>query len=230
MLTAIGTLGAGICVFLVLCAYLLAAALVHEAGHIAAGLLAGFEIFSVRVGPIKLRLKMTREWSFSKSLLLGGRVIAQFHKIPGPQAPWQCFAYLAGGSVANLCASAVFIPFAFNRTVGGAIAGYFAVVSAYFGTVNLFPFKTKIGHSDGAKLFWLIFKKRRREALIFRLSLISLLNEVLALSRNGKFEEALAKTDDLIRRSAEIPNSNEGLAVVLSKIRTDLKNARVPDP
>jgi hypothetical protein len=191
-------------------------------GHVLAGLISGFEILSVRVGPINLRLNKAREWSVNRRDLLKGLVTAQFRNVPGPRARWQCFAFLIGGPAANLFTSLALAPFSFNRTAVSAIIGYLAVVSTFVGLVNLIPFKTKLGYSDGTKIFWLLFDESKREALIFRFSLRARLY-VISVERNKGLNEALAKTDDLIRRFSQIPGPPDGLIEILSKFRAKLE-------
>ena len=205
MLTALGTLAAAIPVLLTLCVFLLAATLVHEAGHIAAGLLAGFEIVGVQIGPVRLRRGRAKEWSVDGRWRIGGMVTVQSPKIPGPRVSWQFAVFLLGGPLANLGLSAVLAPFSFNRTLGSAIIGYFMAVSGFVGIVNLVPFKFKSVCGDGAGLLWLLLSGEGREMLAFRLSIKPRMEELKSLFRERRFEAALAKVDDFIDRSSAEP-------------------------
>jgi hypothetical protein len=210
-------------ILLVLAVLLLASTFVHEAGHLLGGLLLGFGIESVRVGPIELRRQRGWAWAFSKADLAGGIVKAQFRTLPGPQAAWRCAGFLIAGPLANLLVALTLAPLSSSPTLAGAFGGWLAIASLFVGIVNLIPLRTRTGRSDGAKLFWLIFSRNRREQLIFAFSLKARINEIVALSRGKNFKQAIEKIDELSTRFLRLPNVGPEAIRNLSKLRDSLE-------
>lgn len=119
--------------FLSYCAFALATGLVHEAGHALAGLLCGFRIHSVKVGPIQFRLPNSWQWISDRKKYLSGFVQAQFRKVPGQWGKWQLFAFLLAGSLANFCVALLALPLAVQDTVSANLFAFFILVSALVG-------------------------------------------------------------------------------------------------
>jgi len=186
-----------------------AAIAVHEAGHAAVGLLCGFRIHGVRVGPIEAKKEKEWDWSLRKRSLIGGLVAAQFREPPGRWAGWQCFAFLIAGPMTNLLVALVLAPLSSSPTFAGAASGWFVVVSIFVGVVNLVPFNTPDGRTDGAKLISLLFSKTKRDELIFELSVMTRIAEVKALWQNQRLREARDKVNELITRLTTIPGTND---------------------
>lgn len=187
-------------------ALLLVSALIHEVGHVVGGLVCGFGIEGVRVGPVELHRKEGWAWEFSRSDLIGGIVLGQFRRLPGCWAALQCFGFLLAGPVANILVALILARLSSYPTMAGAFAGWLAIVSLFVGVFNLIPLKTKSGRSDGAKLFWLIFSKKRREGLIFIFGLKARVEKFKALLRNQHFQEAIVSLDELIAGLSDAPN------------------------
>jgi hypothetical protein len=185
---------------------LLVSALIHEVGHVVGGLLCGFGIEGVRVGPIELRRKEGWVWEFSRSDLVGGIVLGQFRRPPGPLAALQCFGFFIAGPLANVLVSLILARLSSSPTIAGAFAGWLAIVSLFVGVLNLIPFKTKHGRSDGAKLLWLVFSKKRREGLIFIFGMKARIEKFKALLRNQHLQEAIDSLDELIAGLLDAPN------------------------
>jgi len=205
--------------FLGVLSLLLAATLVHETGHAVAGLICGFRIMGIRVGPVEFRWEKKWVRKSGKSSLTGGFVLAHFREVPGPSGIWRCFALCISGPLANLLAALVLLPFSFGPTVIGTVGGYLFVAFVFDGFVNLIPFKTKFGWSDGAKLCWLIFSKKRRHKMLFLYSLMARVEELNKLSKAGQLAEALQKTNALIATAQNILNS-ESLIEWMQKLLT----------
>lgn len=202
---------------------LFVSALIHEIGHVFGGLLCGFGIEGIRVGPLELR--RPKGWALSRDGLAGGIVIGQFRRLPGPLAALQCFGFLFAGSLANLLVALILARLSASPTVAGAFSGWLAVVSLLVGVLNLIPFKTRIGHSDGAKLYWLMFSPGKRAQIIFGLSLRARVAEIIAFSRNQDFRQAIDKVDELISHFMELPNARPEATQPLSKMRERLEKA-----
>lgn len=204
---------------------LLAAVLIHEAGHAAAGFLVGFRIMGVRVGAVQIWRSKGWTWIWQRGNLIGGLVSAQFRDIPGPRARWQCFAFLISGSLANFCVAILTLPCFLSQTALATSCQFLSLFSAVIGAVNLIPFRTKRGFSDGAKLYWLLFKKQKREDLIFLFSLTARAHKVKAFCGRKQFKEALSEVDGLIDRAKAIESlsGNTEWLLRLSKLRESLQ-------
>jgi hypothetical protein len=211
--------------FLALSAYVLAAVLVHEAGHILGGLLCGFRIIAVKVGPVQLQLLQSRHQTFHRNKSLYGSVHAQFRKLPGQSAKWQCIAFYFSGSLANFCAAVLVFPFAIRDTAAANIFAFFILASGFMGAAQLIPFEVNGVRSDGSKMYSLLFNKTKREELIFLLSLRTRFDEIKTLVRNHRFQEVLIKLEELIRGTETIPSfrtDEQGMGKLL-KLRNNLQ-------
>jgi len=199
MLSALLVLAAEIGGFLlVFTALAIPAILVHEMGHAAAGLIAGLEVLSVRVGPMELRRKKDWALSFKKHGLRRGWVGAQFRRLPDRWAAWRCFAFFIGGPLANLFAAPVLWRFSGGNTPASTFAGYLSFLCVGLGVGNLIPMQTKFGYSDGAKIGWLLFNRRRRHELILGLSLKVRVGEITSLLRSNERQQALDAASNLV--------------------------------
>ena len=179
-------------------AFILAVVLVHEAGHIVAGLLCGFRIIAVKVGPVQLQLPNSWDWSFRHMSYLNGYVRAQLCAVPGPWARWRCFGFLFGGFLANVTVALLALPFSHGQTQMANILGYFILISGMVGFAQLIPFEVLGSRSDGSKLWSLLFNRTEREVILFKLSFRARIEEVKMLSRAEQLQEALAKTEEMI--------------------------------
>jgi len=147
--------------------FMLAVVLVHEAGHVMAGLLCGFRIISVKVGPVQFLLPHSWQFTFRRKRFLDGSVQVQFRKMPGQWARWQCFGFLFGGSLTNICAALLVLPFAIRDTAMADIFAFFILASVFLAVTQLIPFEVRGIRSDGAKLIALLFSRTKRDAFLF---------------------------------------------------------------
>ncbi len=182
---------------LTLIAFLLAATFIHELGHATAGSIVGFEIRAVRVGPVLLRRRDVQVWRGMKRGLTSGFVLGQFRQLPGRMAPWQCFAFSIGGPLANFLAAPVLLWFSFHFTIAETVCSPLSVACVFFGAINLIPMKTKLGYSDGAKICWLLFNRRKRNEWILLLSIKARINSIAALATHGQLEQAVCDAKSL---------------------------------
>jgi hypothetical protein len=212
-------------VFAGLCFYTLAAVLIHEAGHVMVGLLFGFEIGAVRVGPADLKRQNKWIWGLNKESWGSGFVRAQFRKVPGRWASLRCFLFLMGGPLANLCFAVLAALFSSGESFIGRASGYLMLACIFFGVGNLIPFKSKLGLSDGAKLLSILFRPRWRDGFVFRLSLKAHVGEIVALSRTQKFKQAIQETDELMARFLELTGVNREATRHLEKMRDAFERA-----
>jgi len=200
---------------------LLAALLVHEAGHAASAVLCGFRIGAVRVGPIQIERPRSWGWTLSRNEILTGFVQVQFRKVPGQWAKWQIGAFLLGGPLANFLPVFLALPFSRGDTATANLGSLFALVSALVGVAQLIPFRARGKTSDGSKLISLLFSRRKRDELLFIFSLRAHIDEIRALFQAGQPQDALNKMQDFIRRAESIPGlpAMTQLVAHLSRIR-----------
>jgi hypothetical protein len=166
-------------IFLALAA-IVAAIVVHEAGHVLAGSLAGFRFRYVSVGPIE----MDRSFRFSRqaSVENAGLGRAVFFPAEMNNRPFSCIAMTLAGPMANLISGCFVLALPFQKSV---MAGAFVATSFYLGTINVLPFYTKTGMSDGLKILSILFKRRSHEC---RLALAQLWDQI----KSGVEHEALS--------------------------------------
>ena len=223
LLASILQLAGGLAGFCVLC---LGAVLVHEAGHAVAAVLCGLRIMAVQVGPIEFTQNKSLRSVRPRFGVLSGFVQVHFRKVPGRWAAWQCAAFIVAGPLANLCPALVVVPLLRSDSVAANIGFLFLLVSVFFGTVQLIPFRTRGARSDGANLFLLLFSKRKRAEIVFLRSFLAHTDEVFTLYRAGQITSACDKAEILIRNCNAIPDlgSNADLMNRLANLRDGLRN------
>ena len=197
----------------------------HEAGHALAGLLFGFDIHFVRVGPISLNLQNVRAWSLDGESWTYGFVRAQFRHLPGRWAVCQCLAFFAAGSIANITLALILAPFTGGPTIWSAVCGCWIVASIIIGVVSVIPAKTKLGTSDGAKILALVCSRERRERLLFVLSMKARIVEIRTLVRDDQAQLAIDRIDDLVSRFLKLPDVKPEAVQHLIKLQSDLEKS-----
>jgi hypothetical protein len=202
-----------------LAALLLAALLVHEVGHAAAGLSCGFRLRSIRIGLLRMSRNREHRWRVDFGIRPGGEVVALLRTVPGKWVRLQCIAFILGGPFANFFIAIVLWPLMPGSTAIANIAGVFACVSVILGLINLIPFRTRFGTSDGAKLLSLLANGAGKNDFIFRVSLFARIEEVQAL-RCTQPEEAVSKLKGLIREAEGIAKrkNKQDLAELAAKL------------
>ncbi len=178
--------------------------ILHESGHLIAGLLSGYRFLSFRIASLTLIRK-------------GGRLKFGFYKLPGtggqclllPPENWQegnfpVTFYNMGGVIINLLVTAIAMPFAFLPHVPDALAGFaffVALAGIYTVLVNSIPLPGMILLNDGKNTALL-----RQSAAARRSFAISLLavdkavedeeipDEWLALPTEAEMQNPLATT------------------------------------
>lgn len=200
-------------VFVVLYAFLLSLILVHELGHLTAGLLCGFRLVRIRVGPCifepasKLndqRLTLWK-WHWAMRDLCSGSVLMRATKRAMSRTSRRYFMYLLAGPLANLGVALVAFRIAGQETTIGGIAKYFVIGSVLLGVGNLLPFKRKNLESDGRKLIALLFSKEKRQALLFELTLLERIQEVRTLYQEGQIRLSCDKAEEIAIQSERVP-------------------------
>ncbi|HEX4604786.1 MAG TPA: hypothetical protein VH724_12380, partial [Candidatus Angelobacter sp.] len=126
----------------------LAAIAVHEGGHVVAGSLAGFRFRYVTVGPIKV----DRSFRFSRRPSSQDSNLGEAAFFPAEMRnkPFRYISMSFAGPAANLISGCFVLLIPFQKSI---MAGAFVAASFYFGSVNLIPFPTTTGMSDGLRVF-----------------------------------------------------------------------------
>jgi hypothetical protein len=125
----------------------------HELGHLIAGVCVGFRCRSFRVGPVlvdrPLRVSLYRG---SGAVVQG---VAEMVPLVTDKLAWRGVAMVAGGPFANfLTALAVLLlPFPFT-----AFSGLFIAISIANGVSDLVPFESRLGVSDGRRI-WMLWRQ-----------------------------------------------------------------------
>jgi len=158
--------------------------LIHELGHLVAGLLVGDRFDHIQVGPIQVSRPWKVSWHWTRSDVLSGATSTLLMTRRGLR--WKLFFSTLAGPAANIAASVlVFKVMPRYGSKYEAVSILFVVVSGFFGVVNLFAGEEQQGSMpDGLRMWVLLFDKRRRERLF---SILALLADV----KQGKKIESL---------------------------------------
>lgn len=149
------------------------ATLVHELGHVVAGLLFGFRVVTVRVGPIHLFIGKESRLTFGRHSFGSGEVFPQFRGLPGRWATFRVVAFILGGPFSNFAFASIGFFAALRGSRAEGILAFPMLLSLLMGIINLVPFKSRGRTSDGSKLFILAFSKTKRQDLLFRYSILA---------------------------------------------------------
>ena len=154
-----GVVGVGVSV--VAAFYLMVA--VHELGHLVAGSSVGFRGLSFRVGPLIRR-------PFQVSLYRGpGAVVngvAELVPVATDKLAGRGAVMILGGPAANLLSALVMVLLPFPITI---FSGCFIAFSIANGVNDLFPFESRLGVSDGRRIWMLLRERGERWLALLRL-------------------------------------------------------------
>jgi hypothetical protein len=158
----IGIVGFGVAT---LAAYYLMLA-VHELGHVVAGLCVGFHCRSLRIGPLlfsgPLRVSLYR----GPGAIVNGA--AELVPVAANRLARRGVAMVLGGPVANLLSAAVTLLLPFPLTV---FSGLFVVFSLANAVNDLIPIESRLGVSDGRRIWMLLRQPARGERVLALLHL-----------------------------------------------------------
>jgi peptidase M50-like protein len=140
--------------------------LIHELGHLFAGFLVGERFNYIRVGPIQVNRPWRISWNWTRHAFLTGGTTTL--PVTRSGLRWKLFFSTLAGPTANIAASV--LAFEVMPHYGSkyeALSMLFVLVSGFIGVVNLFSTEVDDGvMPDGARMWVLLFDKRRRERLI----------------------------------------------------------------
>jgi hypothetical protein len=118
---------------------------IHELGHVVAGMCVGFRFRSLRVGP----LVFDRQFPVSRYRGPGALVNGVAELIPAStdELAWRGVAMVAGGPVANVLSALVVLAFPFT-----ILSALFLAASIVNAVNDLLPFEGRLGVSDGRRI------------------------------------------------------------------------------
>ena len=187
--TRIGIIGLGASTFAAF--YLMLA--VHELGHVVAGLSVGFRCRSYRVGPLRFNHPLRVSLYRGPGAIVTG--VAELDPITTNRLAWRGMAMVLGGALANFLTAVVVLLLPLPIT---AFSGFFVVFSIANGMNDLFPFESRLGISDGRRIWMLLRQPQHGERWLALLRLSGELTDgVLPESLSAEFlAKAIAVQDD----------------------------------
>ena len=142
-----------------------AATLIHELGHIFAGILVAFRFNSLRVS----RIQIDRPFKVSiyRGKNAGASGWARMFPTRTDRLAWRALVMISGGPAANLLTVAVLLLF----PAGGPVLAWFFTMSLVLGLINLLPFRSGAYHSDGSRILMLLGNRARGERWVAMMKL-----------------------------------------------------------
>jgi hypothetical protein len=135
---------------------LVAALCIHEAGHVVAGLSAGFRFLSVRVGPLVLERSSRISWYWGAGALSSG--LATMSAARRDRLRLRAAVLVLGGPAANLLSGGLALAL---LPVLSIPSGAFVTASALALFFAAIPHQSRIGLTDGGRL-WLLWRDGAR--------------------------------------------------------------------
>ncbi|RPJ57133.1 MAG: hypothetical protein EHM23_21530 [Acidobacteria bacterium] len=168
---------------------------VHEGGHILAGITAGFRFKSIRLGPLKF--DRVGGLSFLRDLVNPFAGVATVVPTTTERLVPRGIAMLAGGPGANILSGCLVLLLPFSH---GFLSWLFIVQSIGNGLSDLLPYRSKLGVSDGTFLWALVRDRSRAERwlALMRLSSDSMEGVLPELLPVDFINKAVAPRDDSI--------------------------------
>jgi hypothetical protein len=165
---------------------------VHELGHVAAGLFVGFRCRSLRVGPLLITHPFRASLYRGPGAVVNG--VAELIPVATDKLVWRGVAMVLGGPVANVLSALVVLLLPFPITV---FSGMFIACSVANGVNDLLPFESRLGVSDGRRIWMLLRQRARGERWLALVRLGGELNDgVLPESLSADFlSKAIAVQD-----------------------------------
>jgi hypothetical protein len=126
---------------------------VHELGHVAAGLCTGFRCRSLRVGPLLINRPFRVSLYRGPGALVQG--ITELSPVATDKLAWRGVAMALGGPLANILSAAVLLLLPVPIT---GFCGWFIACSVANAANDLLPFESRLGVSDGRRI-WVLLRK-----------------------------------------------------------------------
>jgi hypothetical protein len=131
---------------------------VHELGHVAAGLCVGFRLRSLRIGSLLFSRPFRVSFYRGPGAVVNG--VAELIPVATDKLAWRGVSMVLGGPGANFLSAMVVLLLPFPITV---FSGFFIACSIANGVNDLFPFESRLGVSDGRRIWMLLRQSERGE-------------------------------------------------------------------
>jgi hypothetical protein len=206
--------------------------LVHEIGHLLVGLVAGFQLISIRVGIIEFRRSFGWKLDWRWMAAFSGLVSMCAGKRSQSGLGVRYFVFILAGPLANVGFLFLVIPFSQRGTAFAVVANLIMIGSVFLVVVNLIPGEHRGIETDGKKLWALLFSKSRRAEMYFLLTLSESLEGVRQLCTTGAFQDALQRVGALIQVSETLPKVHRNVVVrrILGDFQSAIQKAVVSPP
>lgn len=164
----IGVIGFGVSV--VAAFYVMLA--IHELGHVVAGRFVGFRCRSLRVGPLVFHRPFQVSVYRGPGAVVNG--VAELSPFASDKLAGRGVVMVLGGPVANFLSAAIVL---LLPVPGTALSVLFVVFSIANGVNDLVPFESRLGVSDGRRIWMLLWQPERGERWLALLRLGGELND-----------------------------------------------------
>ena len=131
---------------------------IHELGHVAAGLCVGFRLRSLRIGPILCSRPFRVSIYRGPGALVNG--VAELIPVATDKLAWRGASMVVAGPGANFVSAMVLLLLPFPITV---FSGFLIACSIANGVNDLFPMESRLGVSDGWRIWMLLRQSERGE-------------------------------------------------------------------
>jgi hypothetical protein len=129
---------------------------IHELGHVAAGLCVGFRCRSLRIGPLVFNRPFRVSLYRGPGAVVNG--VAELIPAATDQLARRGVAMVLGGPAANILSAMVVLLLPFPITIFSAV---FIACSIANGVNDLLPFESRLGVSDGRRI-WMLWRQPER--------------------------------------------------------------------
>ena len=160
-----------------------AAAVVHEAGHFLAGLLARMRLNYIWVGPLELTPPFQLSLRWKKRQFLG---MVSMTPVGSRALLWRELAMTCGGPLASFSVAAVVLFFQVRTQTFSPAVCMFVLIAAFQGMLTLVPASSRGVSWDGRKIMMLLFQKKKRERHLGILKLLVDLFEEIPLTETNQ--------------------------------------------
>lgn len=145
----------------------LATTVIHEGGHLLAGLCLGFRFSSMHIG----RIQIDRPFRISRYRGPGGWFSGAVNLLPSKtgKLSLRALAMVFAGPAATLLSAYVMFLLPYSKGFTSKIFIFFLVLS---GVLSLIPARGRVSHSDGARILMLLQNRERGERWLALLKLI----------------------------------------------------------
>jgi len=131
---------------------------VHELGHVVAGLCVGFRLRSLRIGSLLFSRPFHVSFYRGPGAVVNG--VAELIPVATDRLAWRGVSMVLGGPGANFLSAMVVLLLPFPITV---FSGFFIACSIANGVNDLFLFESRLGVSDGRRIWMLLRQSERGE-------------------------------------------------------------------